>query len=140
MDNRRIAKPRPLRHIYGFRGPRQLFYDKAGRRRPQPKRPSSLTGAARHEWDRVARPLYELGLLTALGAFALEGYCMTYDLYVGAQREIALLRERVKREPGLDVDPEVWRLPREWRSLLRDSAAAFGIKLRRDGRMEVPGI
>lgn len=103
-----------------------------------PKPPARLRGMALAEWNRIAKPLYDLGILTAVDAALLEMYCIRYEIYVKARDEIAQLREDVKHGKAL-ADPDVWHLPRRMRAALRAAAAKFGMKLTRDGRMDVPG-
>ena len=50
-----------------------------------PRMPSFLTKGARKEWKRLARALFELGILTSLDRNILAYYCLEYDRWVQAE-------------------------------------------------------
>ncbi len=85
----RKPKPEHLRVIEGNPSKRPITQG------PQPERlsappdaPEILTGDAREEWDRIAKSLHHLGLLTVVDIQPLAAYCMAYGRWVMAEREL----------------------------------------------------
>lgn len=54
-----------------------------------PERPQHLKGLARQEWDRVARELFGLGLLSNIDRAALAFYCSNWAMAITARRRLA---------------------------------------------------
>ncbi len=78
----------------GLRGPLKIvdkdFKPKPARKGdPVPRMPAGLSEGAKAEWRRVARPLFELGLLTELDRMTLAAYCETYARYERCQAVLA---------------------------------------------------
>ena len=80
------AKPTRLKEVQGNPGKRAL-----NRREPRPEQgpmpqcPRWLVGAARAEWHRVARQLYNIGLLTQVDRGVLALYCVAWGHWVEAE-------------------------------------------------------
>lgn len=83
------AKPTALRAMQGNPGKRAL---NAREPRPEqgamPQAPRWLKAAARREWRRVARMLYNAGLLTQVDKAVLAMYCQAYGRMVEAEKEL----------------------------------------------------
>ncbi|WP_429336801.1 phage terminase small subunit P27 family [Paraburkholderia atlantica] len=68
--------------------------DRVNRHEPKPPRsrptpPAHLDAVARREWQRVAGPLYKLGLLSTLDRAALGCYCTAYSRWQQAEAALA---------------------------------------------------
>ncbi len=70
---RRGPKPRPVRaQVLSAGG--------------QPRCPDHLDAAARREWRRLAKPLFEAGILTVADRAAFAAYCQCYSAWAEAVR------------------------------------------------------
>jgi P27 family predicted phage terminase small subunit len=95
-------KPRPtnLRLLEGSRSDRPnpaepiILGDK-------PAAPEWLDDFAREEWDRLADPLYEAGVLTPVDQTMLAAYCMAYSRWRAAESVAAKLRDQDPTTLGL---------------------------------------
>ena len=100
--------------------------DRGGVKAPIPARvpraPKWLNARARAEWARVARGLWELGLLTDLDVTMLAVYCQLYARAVEAEEIFS--REGMMREDGT-AHPCI-RIARQSWSLCRQYATDFG--------------
>ena len=68
--------------------------ERAAMKRQLPRCPPHLTRAAAAEWRRVAKALYEAGVLSTFDRSALAAYCQAYGRWVEAEerlRETSLL-------------------------------------------------
>jgi len=107
-----------------------------------PKCPKWFDKIAKKEWNRVAPELHRLGLLTILDHAILEGYCISYSMFVRASREIgesfvydfvegkSLRLKRVKK-------PEV-QIANDTLNQIRLLCREFGLDLNA-GRIVLPG-
>lgn len=97
---------------------------------------------ARAEWKRVAPELHRLGILTSVDHAVLEGYCVSYSMFVRAAREIgesfvydfiegkSFKLKRTKK-------PEV-SIVRDALNQIRLLCAEFGLTPSSRGRMSMP--
>lgn len=102
----RKPKPLELRVLHGG------AYSKAFAEQPQPRRvlprcPEHLTGEAAACWKRLARDLYDAGLLSALDRDALAAYCMAYARYKKAEEILAKSGEVIKTADKRDAEGNV---------------------------------
>ena len=72
-----------------------------------PRCPAHLDTVARKEWRRLARPLFEAGILTVADRAAFAAYCQSYALWAEATQK---LRETPKliRAPSGYVQQSPW--------------------------------
>ena len=84
----RGRKPKPTadKILCGNPGRRPLNDSEPQPRRVLPACPSHLSREAKAEWRRMARDLYDAGLLTAVDRNALAMYCDYYATYVRNKR------------------------------------------------------
>ena len=75
--------------------PAQIAFDNANKplKAPsptgeKPNPPSWLKGEALREWNRIADPLYEAGLIDAVDRSLLTAYCSSWATYVDATRDL----------------------------------------------------
>ena|SRR3990167_615386 len=62
--------------------------------------PQDLSEVARKEWVRIARDLFDLGILTNLDWAALKGYCHAYARWEEARSEVTKLGTIIKTKKG----------------------------------------
>lgn len=65
-----------------------------------PRCPGHLSGAARREWRRLAKPLHEAGVLTAADRAALAAYCQAWARWVEAEEQLARTPTLLKTPSG----------------------------------------
>ena len=89
----RGRKPLPshLRIIGGNAGRRPINDREPQPRLAVPKPPAELNDEAKKEWRRVARQLFELGVLSAIDRGALAAYCQAYGVWISAERALAIM-------------------------------------------------
>jgi len=134
----------------GIRGPiklekkraemeRQRAANTAGRRQTVPKMPSWLSEEAKKEWRRVAKPLWEMGLLSDLDINTLALYCETWATYL---RNLRVLQEEgdvyEQASGNLKQRPEYY-IARDAQQELREFIKLFGLSPSARMRMELPG-
>lgn len=84
----RPAKPTALKELAGNPGKRRLNKDEPKPQHKKPSCPKHLVGEARREWNRMAKQLFDLGLLTEVDRAALAGYCQAWARWVQAEEEM----------------------------------------------------
>src|SRR6056297_3348266 len=85
---RRGPKPRPRRSAALSAG-------------GQPRCPEHLDPVARKEWRRLARPLFEAGILTVADRAAFAAYCQAWSRWIGIANKQSELMGRYLAELGL---------------------------------------
>ena len=84
----RRPKPTALKVLAGNPGNRPLNKAEPRPRAVLPKCPPVLQGEAKSEWRRMARKLYDLGLLSEIDGAALTTYCLTWARLVDAEGKL----------------------------------------------------
>ena len=107
----RGPKPKPveLRVLHGKAA------DKAREQIPQPRRalprcPASLDGVAAECWRRLARELYDAGLLSNIDRDALANYCIAFARHQKAEEMIAKSSEMLKAADEKDSAGNITRV------------------------------
>lgn len=85
----RPAKPTALKELAGNPGKRRLNKNEPKPQQRKPSCPKHLTGEARREWNRMAKQLFDLGLLTEVDRAALAGYCQAWGRWVQAEEKMS---------------------------------------------------
>jgi len=95
-------KPTKLKIVEGNRGKRKL--DLSAEPQPDPvsdlTAPETLSGIAKAEWQRTAKHLHKIGLLSCIDRQALEAYCRIYEMWQQAQSNLAQEGLTVVNEKG----------------------------------------
>jgi P27 family predicted phage terminase small subunit len=104
----RGPKPKPieLRVLHGAAA------ERAHAEHPQPRRalprcPDNLEGEAAKCWHRLARELYDAGLLSNIDRDALANYCIAYARHQKAEEMVAKSSEMLKAKDTVDADGNV---------------------------------
>src|SRR5215469_12484602 len=89
----RGRRPRPthLKLVTGNPGRRPLNDAEPRPATGLPAAPAELTADAKTEWQRVARRLHALGLLTTVDRAALAAYCQAWGRWRQAERALATM-------------------------------------------------
>lgn len=81
--------PTHLKLVTGNPGKRALPKKEARTKPSMPSPPAHLGRAAKTEWRRVVRQLFNLGLLSVIDRAALAAYAQSYERWVRAEKEWA---------------------------------------------------
>ena len=65
-----------------------------------PRCPAHLSDVARKEWRRLAKPLYDMGVLSVVDRGALAAYCQAYARWVEAEENLARTPTLLKTPSG----------------------------------------
>ena len=103
-----------------------------------PECPEWLSGIAEEEWNRVAPALHAAGLLTGLDLTALEGYCVTYAKWRGAEQQLAEEGLTILTPNGCTQAHPCQSISNQAQKLLLAWVKAFGLSPDSRGRMELP--
>lgn len=96
----RKPKPTAIKRVSGNPGKRPLPKNDVKPPRQLPRPTPILQGAARQEWWRIGRLLYDAGLLTKIDAPALTAYCQSYGRWCEAEEEIRRTGAVIKSSKG----------------------------------------
>ena len=102
-----------------------------------PRCPAWLSGPARAEWRRVARPLYDLGLLTPLDRQALAQYCAAVGRIVEAEKALKNGMS-YSTESGREYLKPEYRILQDAVKEVRAHCTMFGLSPSARMRMELP--
>jgi P27 family predicted phage terminase small subunit len=101
---------------------------------PQPPRasrvpppPAYLTGEAKKAWQKLAGQLHRMGVLTDVDHDALARYCVTYQRWLRAEKELARNGDVLKTTKGNYVQNPWLAISNRSLALLNGLAAEFGI-------------
>ena len=98
--------------------------------RPEPRTPTcprALGPEARKEWQRLARELSSLGLLTRIDRGALAAYCQAHALWLEAVQAIGRYGTMVKSPNGFPMQSPYVALANRQVDLMVRIAAEFGM-------------
>ena len=109
------------------------------RPKPQlPKMPPGLSNEAKREWRRVARPLFDVGLLTELDKQTLAIYCEAVARYERSQAYLLKYGDTYLKENGEPKQRPEYFIMQNSLKELRQFIALFGLSPAARLRMELP--
>lgn len=88
MTRGRKPKPSHLKLVTGNPGKRPLNPNEPLPDAALPEVPAHLSDGAKTEWNRIARELYDLGILTRLDRASLAAYCQAYCDWIEAEQRL----------------------------------------------------
>lgn len=123
----RPAKPTAIKRLTGNPGKRAL-----NEREPQPRRalppcPRWLSARARAEWRRLARELYDAGVLTTVDRAALAGYCVAFARWQEAEEVVSAKGMVVKTTNGNLIQNPYLTIANRAMDDMRRFAVEFGM-------------
>jgi P27 family predicted phage terminase small subunit len=105
-----------------------------------PKAPSTLKGAGRKLWNRLAPQLHEQGLMTEEFATELEGLCFNYTRAIEAEKVLGKHGMSYQTGKGYWCQrPEVSIAQKSWQAV-NTFAAKFGLSPADQGKIVVPNL
>ena len=133
----RKPKPSQLKRLAGNPGKRRLSEREPKAQPDLPTCPAHLLPSARAEWKRLARELYQLGVLTRLDRAALAGYCQAYGRWVEAEKKLRETPGILKMPPGyIQMNPWLTIATKQM-ELMQRFAAELGLTPSSRSRVEV---
>lgn len=93
-----------------------------------PSCPDWLCDEAKQEWNRVAKILYDSGILTELDRGALAAYCQAYGRWVECEKKVDELGGPVKKNDKgkVSVNYAYWGAQSAYKAFLK-AATEFGM-------------
>ena len=137
MPRGRRPLPTAVKLVRGNRGKRPL-----NRREPKPLKviprcPPELAPAARKEWRRISRHLFDLGLLTAIDRAALAIYCQGWAQWLDAQAQLDKYGSVVKAPTGYPIMSPYLAIANQAQAQMRASLIEFGMTPASRSKVEV---
>ena len=103
-----------------------------------PRMPTGLTDEAKREWRRVARPLFDLGLLTELDKNTLALYCELVGRYERAQAALLEKGDTFVQPNGVPKQRPEYYIMKDCLKEIRAFIKQFGLSPAARMRMELP--
>jgi P27 family predicted phage terminase small subunit len=88
MTRGRKPQPTALRRAAGNPGKRDYNHAEPVVPAGLPDCPGHLSAAARDEWQRIAEPLHDMGVITQVDRAALAAYCQSWGRWVEAEEKL----------------------------------------------------
>jgi P27 family predicted phage terminase small subunit len=123
----RKPKPTKLKILQGT--------DRADRRNPGepeinpeiPPMPGHLSDEARAEWERMAKPLFDLGLLTPVDMASFAAYCQAYGRWAQAETKLKTEGLTVTTTNGNHIQNPLVGIANQAMEHMRKHLANFGM-------------
>lgn len=138
----RKQTPQALKKLRGNPGKRPLNDHEPALKTGKPHAPKELAGLAKREWDRVAKMLHDVGLLTTVDRAALASYCIAWQRLVEAEEDLTEngLVISVATEHGVKrIKNPAWSIQKEAMGEIRAWASEFGMTPSSRGKIQIPG-
>jgi P27 family predicted phage terminase small subunit len=84
-----------------------------------PRCPAHLSAVARKEWRRLAKPLYDMGVLSTTDRAAFAAYCQAWSRWVEAE-------EQLKKTPALLKTPSGYVQQSPWLAVANKQLEIMG--------------
>nr|DAU65378.1 MAG TPA: terminase small subunit [Caudoviricetes sp.] len=123
----RKPKPTAMKVLEGNPGKRPLNFAEPHPEKKLPDCPEWLEDEAKAEWERLAVPLYNLGLLTELDMAAFASYCQAYARWKEAEEFISQHGSIVKTKTGYWQQVPQVSISRANQAMMIKAAAEFGL-------------
>jgi len=131
-------KPTMLKILDGNPGKRPLPENEPKPPAAIPTPPRCLDRAARAEWRRVVKQLFDIGLMSHLDRTALAVYCVEYSRWTRAELEIKKSGEVVTTLSGHPI-PNPWlSVARQAQNQMHRHGVEFGMSPASRSRLSVP--
>lgn len=99
--------------------------------------PAVLDGKAREKWIETAPQLHDCGLLTKIDTDALVGYCMTYERWFEAQKQLKLLGTVILSPSGYPMQSPYVSIADKALRAMQSFQAEFGMTPSSRSRVKV---
>lgn len=124
----RKPKPTAVKVLEGNPGKRELNTNEPKPKRTKlPKCPEWLETEAKAEWKRLAKNLFELGLLTDLDVQVFASYCQAYARWREAEEFLTQHGSIVKTKSGYWQQVPQVSIAHQNQKLMMQAASEFGL-------------
>ena len=123
----RKPKPTALKVLEGNPGKRPLNLYEPAPEGKLPECPAWLEEEAKAEWERLAVPMHNLGLLTELDMAAFAAYCQAYARWKEAEEFITQHGTIVKTPSGYWQQVPQVSIAQTYLKMMQKSAEQFGL-------------
>jgi len=137
MPAGRPRTPTRMKELAGNPGKRPLNGAEPRPKKKRPPCPKHLQGEARKEWNRMAKQLFELGLLTQVDRAALAAYCQAWADWVRAHEELAQGSMITVTEKGYPVLNPWWSVATTAAKQMKSFLTEFGMSPGSRSRLNV---
>ena len=134
----RKPKPTSVKILTGNPGKRALNHHEPKPIATVPECPTELNPAARTEWDRLAKDLAPLKMLTSLDRAALATYCQAYALWTEAITAVHKFGAMVKSPSGYPMQSPYIAMANKQAEIMMRIASEFGFTPASRSRISVP--
>jgi len=123
----RKPKPTAMKVLEGNPGKRALNPFEPTPEGKMPECPDWLEDEAKAEWDRLAVPLHNLGILTELDMAPFAAYCQAYARWKEAEEFISQHGSIVKTKNGFWQQVPQVTISHQNQKIMLQAAAEFGL-------------
>lgn len=123
----RKPKPTSIKVLEGNPGKRPLNFAEPHPEKKLPNCPEWLEDEAKAEWERLAVPLHNLGLLTELDMASFASYCQAYARWKEAEEFISQHGSIVKTKTGYWQQVPQVSISRANQAMMLKAASEFGL-------------
>lgn len=124
----RKPKPTAVKVLEGNPGKRQLnIHELKPKTESIPVCPDWLEDEAKAEWERLAKNLFELGILTELDVSVFAAYCQAYARWREAEEFISQHGAIVKTKTGYWQQVPQVAIAHQNQKIMMQAAAEFGL-------------
>lgn len=123
----RKPKPTAMKKLEGNPGKRPLNMKEPQPDKKLPECPDWLEDEAKAEWERLAIPLFNLGLLTELDMATFATYCQAYARWKEAEEFISQHGSIIKTKTGFWQQIPQVSISRSNQAMMIKAAAEFGL-------------
>lgn len=127
MPGGRPPKPTKLKELTGNPGRRPLNKNEPQPNQKRPPCPKHLVGEARKEWNRMAKQLFDLGLLTEVDRAALAAYCQAWARWIEAEEKLRTNGMVVMTDKGYPVLSPYWSVANQSMKQMKSFLTEFGM-------------
>jgi P27 family predicted phage terminase small subunit len=103
MSRGRPRIPTKLHYLHGNPGKRALNDAEPQPEVKIPEPPAIIQGVALEEWNRIAKELLDLGLISELSRSLFAGYCEAYARWIEAEEHYEVEPKIYKTESGYPI-------------------------------------
>ena len=123
----RKPKPTGLKVLEGNPGKRPLNKAEPRTAHKMPTCPEWLEEEAKAEWNRLCKPMFDMGILTELDMSAFAAYCQSYARWKEAEEFISKHGSIVKTKSGYWQQVPQVSISHQNQKAMMQAAAEFGL-------------
>ena len=135
----RRPTPTHLKVLAGNPGHKPLPKDEPQPEITLPDPPDFLEGEALKEWNRITPELFKLKLMSEIDRTGVVVYCIAYDRYVSANRDIRTLGQIIATTNGNIIQNPAVGIANTAADLIRKFLVEYGMTPASRAKVSTPG-